>query len=97
MDENKVLIGEQLEEAVQSLNVGWTVLPGKGLVRVIPTVDFNSGFKLIAQVAQVAEQLHFEPELTLRRHEVEISLPAYEGGGVTWKDVVMASKIDTLL
>lgn len=97
MDEQTVLTGERLEEAVRSLNVGWAVLPGRGLVRVVPTEDFRSGYAVISRIAEVAERLQFAPELTLRRHEVEISLPSYEVGGVTWQDVVAASKIDAVL
>lgn len=92
-----VLIGEQLEEAVQSLNLSWAVLPGRGLVRVVPTPDFASGFTIVARVAKAAEQFHFEPELTLRHHEVEISLPAYSHGGVTVADITAAGTIDGTL
>lgn len=97
MDESKVLTGEHLEEAIRSLNVGWAVLPGRGLVRVIATTDFKTGYTLISRIAEVAENLQFAPELTLRRDEVEISLPSYESGGVTWRDIVVATKIDSLL
>lgn len=82
---------------MRSLDVSWAVLPGRGLVRVVPTQDFPSGFRIIAQIAQAAEGLRFEPELTLRRGEVEISLPSYESGGVTDRDVAAAARIDSLL
>lgn len=97
MDAHTVLTGERLEAAVRTLDVGWAVLPGRGLVRVVPTDDFSIGFRIVAKVAQAAEELQVEPELALRRGEVEISLPAYEHGGVTVQDVAIAGRIDSLL
>jgi 4a-hydroxytetrahydrobiopterin dehydratase len=97
MDEHTILTGSRLEEAVRSLNVAWAVLPGRGLVRVVPTNAFSAGFQIVAAVAKTAEEQGFEPEVTLRRDEVEISLPAYEHGGVSERDVAAAAKIDDVL
>lgn len=89
--------GEELQAAVNSLNVGWSVLPGKGLVRVVETADFKEGFGLLAEIAKLAEQQQHDPDLTLRRGEVEISLNTHEAGGITDLDVKLAKAIDQLL
>lgn len=97
MQEKPVLIGEKLEQAVRTINVGWAVLPGRGLVRVVETGGFAAGFALVANIAQLAERLHHDPEITLRRDEVEITLNTYEAGGITDADVTMAQAIDQLI
>lgn len=97
MENKRTLIGEQLEKAVQTINVGWAVLPGKGLVRVVETSGFRAGFALVAGIAQLAEQHGHDPELTLRRGEVEITLNTYEAGGITDADIIMARAVDDII
>ena len=92
-----VLEGEELQVAVSSLNVGWAVLPGKGLVRVVETNDFKEGFSLLAQIAKLAEQQQHDPDLTIRRGEVEISLMTDEAGGITPLDIRLAKAVDELI
>lgn len=96
-DDKTVLTGEKLEQAVRAVNVAWAVLPGKGLVRVVPTTGFSSGFAVVTGIAKIAEQYHHNPELTLRRDEVEITLNTYQSGGITSADIVMAQAIDAFL
>lgn len=95
-DQSTVLNTEQLEEAVRQLNVGWSVLPGKGLVRVFETGDFAKGFGLVSAIAELAEAHQHFPEITLRGDEVEVTLNTFEAGGVTRQDTALASAIDTL-
>lgn len=97
MELSSLLTGENLEKAVRSINVGWAMLPGKGLVRVIETGGFASGFALVTKISIVAEQKQYDPEITLRRNEVEITLTTFAAGGVTESDIAMASAIDSAL
>ncbi len=97
MENKTVLHGEQLEQAVRGINVAWAVLPGKGLVRVVPMPGFKMGFALVTRVAQLAEESQHDPEIMLRRNEVEITLNTYETGGITNADIVMAHAVDLLL
>lgn len=95
MEQTAPLKGEELEQAVKQLNVGWAVLPGKGLVRVLPTNGFSEGFAIVSQIAHIAEEQSHDPELTLRRDEVEIVLNTLEAGGITDRDITMAVAVDT--
>jgi 4a-hydroxytetrahydrobiopterin dehydratase len=97
MEPNATLTGERLEQAVKTINVGWAVLPGKGLVRVIETGGFKTGFMLVTGVARLAEERAYDPEVTIRRNEVEITLNTYAAGGITESDVAMAQAVDTLV
>ncbi|PLS82030.1 hypothetical protein CYG49_00135 [Candidatus Saccharibacteria bacterium] len=97
MEQSALLKGEALEQAVKGLNVGWAVLPGKGLVRVVPTTGFQEGFAIVSRIARLAEQQQHDPELTLRRDEVEIVLNTLEAGGITSRDSDMAKAVDALL
>lgn len=91
------LHGESLERAAKLLSVGWAVLPGYGLVRIIPIKRFSEGFALMSRIAEEAETHNFNPELTLRHDEVEIVIPSYEFGGVTKKDIDFACVLDKIL
>lgn len=97
MEDKTVLTGGKLEEAVRQLDVGWAVLPGKGLVRVVPTDGFRTGFTLVVGIAKIAEELQHDPEVMLKRDEVEITLNTYEAGGITEDDVVMAKAVDQMI
>ncbi len=94
---NSILIGEQLEQAVRTIDVTWAVLPGKGLVRVVPTQGFSQGFALVTGVAHLAEQHNHHPEITLRHDEVELTLNSHEAGGVTDADIALAQAVDGML
>lgn len=97
MQEKRTLIGEDLEKAVRSVDVAWAVLPGKGLVRVIETSGFAAGFAVVAGIAKIAEKQQYDPEITLRRDEVEVTLNSHEAGAVTSSDFEMAQAIDDML
>lgn len=97
MDDQIILEGEALEAAVRTLDLAWAVLPGMGLVRVIPLPDFATGVMVLNKVASAIDTPGHEPDLTLRRHEVEIVIPAYEHGGTTKADISLAAKFDQLL
>lgn len=92
-----LLTSDELTRALSQLDVAWSSIPGRGLVRVVPTKNFTDGFALVAKVAGLADQLNHHPEITLRYDEVELTLTTHAVDGVTHADLRLAKEIDDLL
>lgn len=82
---------------MRQLDVDWSAIPGKGLIRIVPTDSFTTGFALIAKIAGLADQHNHHPELTLRTNEIEITLLTHAVGDITRADLLMAKEIDQVL
>lgn len=93
---SEVLSDVQIEQAVATLNVGWTHIPGEGLVRVFETDSFGEGLALVNQIAEVVMKMSHEPEIILRVDEVDITTFTPDAGGVTQKDIDLAKAIDAI-
>lgn len=93
---NSVLSDTQIEEAVAALNVGWTHIPGEGLVRVFETENFAEGLVLVNQISKAVMQLKHEPEVILRADEVDITTFTPDAGGITEKDINLAKAVDEI-
>ncbi len=92
----QVLSDDQIETAVEELNVAWSAIPGQGLVRVFETSNFAEGLALVNEIAKVAEAQNHHPDVTLRYNEVELTTTTHSASGVTQKDIDLAKSIDKL-
>lgn len=92
----KLLTEAETTEALERLNVGWSALPGQGLVRVFETGNFSAGVALLARVAEIADRLDHHPDAKLTYDQVEITLTTHDKGGVTQQDVWLAAEIDAM-
>ncbi|HEX4662246.1 MAG TPA: 4a-hydroxytetrahydrobiopterin dehydratase [Candidatus Saccharimonadales bacterium] len=92
-----ILTADELTRALSQLDVQWSSIPGRGLVRVVPMKNFTDGFALVAKIAGLADQLNHHPELTLRYDAVELTLTTHAVDGVTHADLRLAKEIDDLL
>lgn len=93
---SEVLSDVQIEQAVANVNVGWTHIPGEGLVRVFETESFAEGLALVNQIAKVVMDLRHEPEIILRVDEVDVTTFTPDAGGITQKDIDLAKAIDAI-
>jgi len=93
--DDKLFTEEQLETALQTLNVAWSAIPSQGLVRVFETGSFAEGVALIGKLAQIAEKRDHHPAIRLTVDEVEVTLITHDAGGITNRDVAMAQEIDS--
>ena len=91
---DQLLTDEQIEAEVANLNVGWSHIPGEGLVRVFETAGFAEGLALVERIGGAAERLTHYPEVTLRHDEVDVTAFTAELGGVTSDDIELAKAID---
>ena len=61
-------------DEINDLNVAWSSIEGEGLVRVIPTDSFKTGFIVVANIGKQAEELGLYPEVTLNSEKVIITI-----------------------
>jgi 4a-hydroxytetrahydrobiopterin dehydratase len=71
----------------------WTLEGGK-LVRELTFKDFVEAMKFVNQIAALAESAGHHPDIDVRYNRVVLGLISHDAGGITRRDVSMASQID---
>lgn len=66
---------------------------GAELTASFRTGDFATGARLVAAIAEAAEELDHHPDLTLSYGEVGVRLSSHDAGGVTRRDLELARRI----
>lgn len=74
---------------------GWT-LDGEHLRRRFTFADFNAAFAFMTRVALLAEKADHHPEWSNVWNRVDIALTTHDAGGLTARDVKLATAIDAL-
>jgi len=85
----------QLTTAVESLP-NWKVDQGE-LTRSITFPDFKAAIAFVNQVAAFAEVANHHPDIDIRYNKVRLALITHDSGGITQKDVDLATSIDAVL
>ena len=88
-----LLTDEEIEAAVNVLN-DWTADDGKTLVRSVESKTFLDGIRLVATVAQVAEEMNHHPDIDIRWTTVTFRVSTHSQGGLTTADLELARVID---
>ena len=70
---------------------------GKSIVRTFRFRDFNEAWGFMTLVALLAETQNHHPEWSNVWNTVRISLTTHDAGGLTPRDVKLATAIDALL
>jgi 4a-hydroxytetrahydrobiopterin dehydratase len=90
------LSGKPRSDALATLK-GWTEVPGRDAIsRSFKFADFNQAWGFMTRVALAAEKADHHPEWSNVYNKVEIVLSTHDAGGVSDKDVALASFIDSL-
>lgn len=77
---------------------GWTIeQDGKAIVRTIKFKDFSEAFGFLTRVALHAEKQDHHPEFTNVWNRVDFRLTTHDAGGVTDRDIELATAINRLL
>lgn len=71
--------------------------PRDAITRTIVFADFVEAFGFMTQVALIAEKADHHPEWTNVYNRVEILLTTHDAGGLSTRDVEMATAIDAIL
>jgi len=56
--------------------------------------DYLDGVEFASEVGELAEEAFHHPTITIRYKEVEVVFTTHEAGGVTEKDLDLASEVD---
>lgn len=76
----------------------WTVaLDGSSIERTLKFKDFNEAWGFMNRVALLAERMDHHPDWSNVWNTVRIQLSSHDAGGLTKRDVKLATAIDALL
>lgn len=89
-----LLTEEQIEQELKRLN-GWT-RQGNEITKEYTFKDFVQAMAFTNSVALVAERADHHPDIDIRWNKVKLTLSTHSEGGLTEKDVALATRIDSL-
>lgn len=90
MDE--ILNNEQIREQLSQFS-GWKV-SDKKIEKEFSFEDFRGSVDFVNRVANLAESANHHPEIEIDYDKVEIELSTHSAGGVTQKDIDLATEIE---
>jgi 4a-hydroxytetrahydrobiopterin dehydratase len=85
----------QANDALASLG-GWALAAG-GIEKSFRFADFSAAFAFMTRVALCSECQNHHPEWSNVWNKVNIRLTTHESGGLTQRDIELASAIEQLL
>lgn len=75
----------------------WSLVQGRdAITRTIVLKDFNEAFGVMARIALVAERMNHHPEWRNVYNRLEITLATHDAGGLTDRDLKLATAIDAI-
>lgn len=90
------LTGKARSDALATLK-GWSDVPGRDAIqKSFKLADFNQAWGFMTRVALAAEKADHHPEWSNVYNRVEIVLSTHDAGGLSAKDVKLATFIDSL-
>lgn len=94
-------MAEQLTEAERQAALaklpGWRMVEGRDAIQKTFTFkDFNQAFGFMARVALVAEKMDHHPEWFNVYKTVDVTLSSHDAGGLTERDVKLATAMDRI-
>ena len=91
----KPLSDKEIQSELANL-IDWTH-EGNRIVREFEFADFVEAFGFMSSVALLAERANHHPEWRNVYNRVHIELTTHDAGGLTRRDLELASQIDALL
>ena len=92
---NKKLTSQEINSQLKNL-AGWTRVDNF-LTCKFKFSDFNEAFTFMAAVAAIANEADHHPNWSNVYNQVDISLTTHDLGGVSQKDILLASAINELI
>ena len=90
----ELLTKEQVEEALTNLE-GWN-FKDNGIVKNFVFEDFKEALSIMMGIGIIAEEMNHHPEWFNVYNKLDIRLSTHDAGGVTIKDLDLASKIEMI-
>ena len=89
-----LLAEEEITAALAGLT-GWTRVGGS-ITRTLELADFREAILVTGAVAYLAEQANHHPDILIQWNKVTLTLSTHSAGGLTARDMSLASQIDAL-
>ena len=89
-----VLSDAELADALAGLP-GWA-REGDVVVKTYELATFPAAIAFVGQIADRAEAANHHPDLDIRYRKVRVALSTHDEGGITEKDVALATEIESL-
>lgn len=90
------LTGKARSDALATLK-GWSEVPGRDAIqKSFKLADFNHAWGFMTRVALAAEKADHHPEWSNVYNRVDIVLSTHDAGGLSGKDVALATFIDSV-
>jgi 4a-hydroxytetrahydrobiopterin dehydratase len=89
------LTDKEIQEKLPALD-GWKYQAG-ALVRDYAFADFAAAFAFVVRLALLAEKANHHPDIDIRYNKLRVALVSHDSGGVTGRDISMATEISKLL
>jgi 4a-hydroxytetrahydrobiopterin dehydratase len=86
------LTEKEIEKFLKA-NPDWKLQEGK-LVREWSFKDFVGAMAFVNQTATIAESTGHHPDIDIRYNRVLLALVSHDAGGITDRDIAMASRIN---
>ena len=91
----KKLEGSARASALKELSLWHEVQGRDAIARKFEFANFNEAFGFMARAALLAEKMDHHPEWFNVYNKVEVTLSTHDAGGVTQKDIDLATAMDT--
>jgi 4a-hydroxytetrahydrobiopterin dehydratase len=90
------LIPDSELRATLSIELSRWELNGKRLQRTFHFRSFRDALSFVNRVADAAEEMNHHPDIDVRYDKVSLGLSSHDAGGITRRDLALASRIDSL-
>jgi 4a-hydroxytetrahydrobiopterin dehydratase len=91
----ELLGDEEINSALGSLS-GWE-RDGDALVRTVELADFPQAIRVVARVAEIAENDNHHPDIDIRWRTLTFRCSTHSDGGITANDVSLAGEINGVI
>jgi 4a-hydroxytetrahydrobiopterin dehydratase len=89
-----VLTDAEVQQALGQLP-GWK-RNGKAIDRMFQFDNFIKAMEFVNRIAEAAEAVNHHPDILVSYNKVTLSLISHDSGGVTQRDIKMATRINEL-
>jgi 4a-hydroxytetrahydrobiopterin dehydratase len=69
-------------------------MQGKAIERVFQFENFSDAMVFVNHIAEAAEEVNHHPDITINYNKVTLQLISHDSGGVTNRDIKMATRIN---
>ena len=72
----------------------WSGDRQKGIAKRFALDDFGEAMAFVNRVADIAEEMHHHPDISIRWNRVELTITSHSAGGVTQSCLDLAARVD---